>query len=84
LGLYLGARGRSTSGCWTAALGLIGLLVVGAHFGPFAVEPPRDIVGVYEHALVGNLAMGWLIAFVIVLAAASTYAAWSRRLERFT
>lgn len=81
VGLYLTLRGRVGVGYWAVVSLAALLLVATAHFGPVAVEPPRDVVGPYENALVGYLALGWLLGFVGVLLLATGYAAsrWRRR-----
>lgn len=74
LGLYLYLRGRAGPGFWAILAGA-GFFFVGLlHFGPLAVEPPPDILGPYSSALAGYAALGWLVVFLILLAATSLYA----------
>jgi hypothetical protein len=47
--------------------------VAALHFGPTAVEPPADIINLYERRIVGWLAFGWLVVFVMVLVATCLY-----------
>jgi hypothetical protein len=74
LGLYLYLRGRTAPAFWAILAGggffFVGLL----HFGPLAVEPPADILGPYSSALAGYVALGWLVALLILLASSSLYA----------
>ena len=74
LGFYLYRSGRAGPGFW-AVLASVGFLFVGVlHFGPFALEPPSDIVEPYGSAFAGYAALGWLVAFLILLAGTSLYA----------
>ena len=80
-GFYLLIKGKDGPGFWAVLTGG-GVLFVGpTHFGPFAVEPPEDIVGVYASPIAGWAALGLLVAFLVVLACASLYGAhlWARR-----
>ena len=80
LGAALARRGRVGAGYW-AILSAAGLLFVGAlHFGPFAVEPPADILGPYRSRVAGWLALGWLVLFLAVLGVTALYATvlWHR------
>jgi hypothetical protein len=45
------------------------LLLAGVHFGPFAVEQPREILGGYAQPLIGYVAFAVLLALVVVLLA---------------
>ncbi|WP_254864196.1 hypothetical protein [Halovivax gelatinilyticus] len=74
VGLYLTRSGRVGAGYWTILFGAIFAVVTLAHFGPVAVEPPADVVGPYEHAVVGYAALAWLVAFVATLFVATVYA----------
>ena len=81
IGLYLLIEGRGGPGFWAVLAGA-GVLFVGlTHFGPFAVEPPEDIVGVYASPIAGWAALGLLVAFLVVLACVSMYGTrlWARR-----
>ncbi len=81
LGLYLYALGRAGSGYWALLSGSGVLFVAWIHFGPTAVEPPADIINLYEPRIVGWLAFGWLVVFVAVLVATCIYEArsWFRQ-----
>jgi hypothetical protein len=49
------------------------LFVAAIHFGPAAVEPPADIINLYEVRIIGWLAFLWLVVFVMVLVATFLY-----------
>ncbi|MCU4926819.1 hypothetical protein OB905_12655 [Halobacteria archaeon AArc-dxtr1] len=80
IGLYLTLTERVGAGYWTILLGAIFVAVTVTHFGPLAVEPPGDVVGPYESAIVGYAALAWLVGFVASLFVATAYAAhrWRR------
>jgi hypothetical protein len=45
-----------------------GALFLGAvHFGPWAIEPPTDIIDAHASPIVGWFALGWLLALLLVL-----------------
>ena len=73
LGLYFYASGRVGSGYWAILSGSGALFVAAIHFGPAAVEPPSDIINLYEPRIIGWLAFGWLVVFVGVLVGTFTY-----------
>ncbi len=73
LGLYLYASGRVGRGFWAILSGSGALFVAAIHFGPAAVEPPAEIVNLYEPRLIGWLAFLWLVVFVVVLVATCLY-----------
>jgi hypothetical protein len=81
LGLYLYASGRVGSGYWALLSGTGALFVAAIHFGPAAVEPPADIINLYEVRIIGWLAFAWLVVFVLVLVATCMYEgySWFRR-----
>jgi hypothetical protein len=73
LGLYLYASGRVGEGYWALLSGTGALFVAWIHFGPAAVEPPTDIINLYEPRIIGWLAFLWLLVFVAVLAGTCLY-----------
>jgi hypothetical protein len=84
LGLYLYLKNSVGAGYW-ALLTAAGLIFVGLlHFGPFAVEPPADIIGPYKSRVVGWLALCWLIMFLLILAGTAVYGGylWVRQRQR--
>ncbi|HEV2074351.1 MAG TPA: hypothetical protein VGR29_11995 [Thermomicrobiales bacterium] len=80
LGLYLYGRGKVGPGYWAllSGAGVVFLSII--HFGPAAVEPPGDIINLYEPRIIGWLAFAWLVAFIAVLVVTSIYEghAWYR------
>jgi hypothetical protein len=73
LGLYLYAWGRLGPGFWAIVSGSGALFVAAIHFGPTAVEPPADIINLYEAPIVSWLAFGWLVVFIMVLLGTCIY-----------
>ncbi len=73
LGLYLYASGRVGPGFWAILSGSGALFVAWIHFAPAAVEPPADIINLYEPRLVGWMAFLWLVVFVLVLVGTCIY-----------
>jgi hypothetical protein len=73
LGLVLYLSGRVGPGFWAFLSGGGAAFVTFVHFGPQAIEPPGDIIGVHASPLVGWLAFGWLIALVLVLLVTFVY-----------
>ncbi len=73
LGLYLPARNRAGACFWALVTG-VGVAFVGpTHFGPWAVEPPGDILSVYRSPAAGWVALGLLLLFLTTLASTSLY-----------
>jgi hypothetical protein len=72
-GLLLYRAGRVGPGFWALVSGGGAVFVSAVHFGPAAVEPPELIVDPYQPPGLGWLALGWLVAFVAVLAVTSIY-----------
>lgn len=73
LGLCLHARNRAGAGFWAILTG-VGAAVVGVtHLGPWAVEPPRDIISVYRFPFFGWAAFGLLLVFLTALTCTSLY-----------
>ena len=73
LGLYLYASGRVGEGYWVLLSGSGAVFVAWIHFGPASVEPPADIINLYEPRLIGWLAFLWLAVFVMVLVGTCIY-----------
>jgi hypothetical protein len=73
LGLYLYASGRVGTGFWAFLSGTGAVFVAWIHFGPAAVEPPSDIIDLYEPRIVGWMAFLWLVVFVVVLVGTCIY-----------
>ncbi|HEX2221875.1 MAG TPA: hypothetical protein VHK06_05070, partial [Candidatus Limnocylindria bacterium] len=67
VGLWLYRSGRVGPGFWALVSGGGALFLSVIHFGPAALEPPHDIIGMYRPPIVGWLAFGWLVGLVLVL-----------------
>jgi hypothetical protein len=78
--LYLYRSKRVGPGYWAFLSGAGALFVAAIHFGPTAIEPPADIIDLYEPRIIGWLAFAWLVIFVAVLVVNSLYEgyAWYR------
>ena len=68
-GLVLSHAGRVGPGYWTLLSGFGIVFLSAIHFGPTAVEPPRDIIDLYQAPSVGWLAFAVLLLLVGVLGA---------------
>lgn len=79
--LYLTWRGRVGARFWAVVSTLLALPVLLTHFGPMAVEPPADVIGVYDHHAVGVAAFAWLLLFTLVmcLLVLAGFGWWRRR-----
>jgi hypothetical protein len=75
LGLWLYSTGRVGPGFWIFLSGGGAIFLALIHFSPTAVEPPHDIIDLYEPQAVGWLAIAWLVALVGVLVVTSLYEA---------
>lgn len=74
LGLLLRLWDKGGPGYWALLAG-VGLVLVGiTHVGPFAAEPPRDIIEPYQSRVVGWAAFGLLIALLVTLITLAFYA----------
>lgn len=73
IGLALYRRGKIGPGAWVFLSGGGALFIAAIHFGPGAVEPPGDIIDLYDSPILGWAAFGWLILFMISLLAATIH-----------
>lgn len=80
-GLLLYRAGLIGPGFWIFLSGGGAIFLGVIHLGPAAVEPPRDIIDLYEPPILGYLAFGWLLLLIGVLVVTSIYelVLWSRR-----
>lgn len=69
IGLYLSGRGRAGAGFWALLAGGGALFVGLTHLGPFAAEPPREILDGYAAPVAGLVAFALLLTLLAVLAA---------------
>lgn len=72
-GLMLSRAGLIGPGTWVFLSGGGALFLTVIHFGPWAIEPPDDIIGLYDPPLIGWFAFGWLLALIGVLIASTIY-----------
>lgn len=72
-GLLLSRAGLIGPGTWVFLSGGGAIFLTAIHFGPWAIEPPDDIIGLYDPPLIGWFAFGWLLALVGVLIASTIY-----------
>ena len=73
IGLLLYFSDRVGPGFWAFLSGGGAAFLAFVHFGPQAIEPPRDIIGAHASPIVGWLAFGWLLALVAVLLVTFAY-----------
>ncbi len=73
IGLYLYRTGRVGPGFWVFLSGGGFVFLTAIHLSPFAIEPPGDIIGMYDSPIIGWLAFGWLLALLAVLAITCAY-----------
>jgi hypothetical protein len=78
--LYLTRTRRVEAGYWAGFLAASAGTLAYLHVGPWAVEPPRDVIAPYANPAVGYLAFGVLLALIGSVAVGSAYAAvpWYR------
>jgi hypothetical protein len=75
-GLYLYAKGKVSSRFWTI-FAFAGLLFGwAAHFSPFTEQPPSYILRAYNYNLAGWVALGVLVALMLVIGVVGVYAAY--------
>lgn len=67
VGLRLHRAGRVGPGFWVFLSGGGAVFLSIIHFTPIAIEPPGDIIGLYDPPILGWFAFGWLVALVAVL-----------------
>jgi hypothetical protein len=74
VGFYLTIRDHVGPRYWVivASVGL-GMLAA-VHLGPWALEPPRDIISPYQPGTLGYVAFAWLLALLGSLLVAALYA----------
>ena len=81
LGLFLYWKNRVGPGFWAIVGGLGAAFGLLGHFSPFTDQPPSYILGAYGYSAAGWLALGLLVALMLVLLVATIYAGylWKRR-----
>lgn len=74
IGLYLTLRDRVGARYWFV-VALLGLgMLGGIHLGPWAIEPPHDIIEPYQSPFLGYLAFAWLLGLLVTLLVTTVYA----------
>jgi hypothetical protein len=85
-GLSLYVKGKVGPRFWTlfACAGV--LFGWAAHFSPFTDQPPASTLSAYNHGLAGWVALGVLLALMLVMSVAGVYAAylWRRGVQGST
>ena len=82
LGLVLSRAGKAGPSYWLWLFGLGVVFLTAVHFGPTAIEPPRDIIDLHHPPLLGWLAFAELLAFLAVLLAAFIHQVHLRHRQR--
>lgn len=72
-GLVLSRAGIIGPGTWVFLSGGGAIFLTVIHFGPWALEPPGDIIDLYDRPLLGWVAFGWLLALIGVLIVSTIY-----------
>ena len=82
-GLYLYLKGKVGPRFWTIFAFAGVLFGWAAHFSPFTEQPPSYILSAYNHGLAGWVALGVLLALMLVMGVAGVYAAylWRRGVQ---
>ena len=83
IGLYLTLRERVGIGYWFLLFVAGSLMVTLVHFGPWASEPPQDIIQPYSNVYVGYFAVVWLFGFVGTFWAGTVYSAYRWMIIRY-
>ncbi len=73
IGLYLYRTGRVGPGFWVFLSGGGLIFLTAIHLSAFAIEPPGDIIGMYDAPILGWFAFAWLLALLAVLAITCVY-----------
>lgn len=74
VGLYFTVRDLVGLRYWVVVAS-VGLLMLGAvHLGPWALEPPQDIIEPYQPGTLGYVAFAWLLGLLGTLLLATVYA----------
>lgn len=73
IGLYLYRTGRVGPGFWVFLSGGGLIFLTAIHLSPIAIEPPGDIIGMYDPPILGWFAFAWLLALLAVLTITCAY-----------
>jgi len=79
-GLYLYLKNKVGPGFWAIVAGVGVAFGWLGHFSPFTAQPPQYILSAYESVAAGWLALGCLVALMLVLIITAIYAEylWAR------
>jgi hypothetical protein len=82
-GLYLYVKGKVGPRFWTVFAFAGVLFGWAAHLSPFTEQPPSHILSAYNHGLAGWVALGVLLALMLVMSVTGVYAAylWRRGVQ---
>lgn len=75
VGLYLTRTGRAGVRYWLGFLGVSSVLLASVHLGPWAIEPPSDVITPYADPVVGYAAFSVLLVLIASVAIGAAYAA---------
>jgi hypothetical protein len=80
LGLFLTVTERAGVRYWIAFFAASTALLASVHLGPWAIEPPTNVIGPYADPAVGYLAFAIVLALIGSVAVGTGYAAalWYR------
>lgn len=80
VGLYLTATDRAGRRFWTGFFACSTTLLAVIHLGPWAVEPPTDVIAPYADPVAGYLAFAVLLALLASVGLGTVYTArlWLR------
>jgi hypothetical protein len=73
--LYRTLTRRVEAGYWSGFLAFSAGMLAYVHIGPWAIEPPRDVMAPYTNPLAGCLAFGIVLALIASVVVGSLYAA---------
>ena len=76
VGLVLTVTGRVGLRYWLGFLTANSVVLASVHLGPWAIEPPSDIITPYSDPIVGYGAFGVLLALVAAVGIGTAYTAF--------
>jgi hypothetical protein len=82
VGFALSLSGRDSSRYWSVVMTLGGGMLVFFHLGPWAVEPPADVILPYSNPLFGYVAFVVLLALIGAVFLGAAYTIFLSQRER--
>ena len=76
VGLVLTVTGRAGLRYWFGFLTATSVLLASVHLGPWAIEPPVDVIAPYSDPVLGYGAFGVLLALIAAVAIGAAYTAF--------